>query len=79
MTTNRWQFSLRALLIVVTLMAIGIALTAHHPKVVIGLGLFAAWVLEVVAWFVPAFLDLRGPKTTEQVRREKKLAQTSDQ
>jgi hypothetical protein len=73
MITNRWQFSLRALLFAITVLAVLIALVANHPKLALGLGLFAVCFLELVVWFVPAFMDLRGPKTTEEVRRERQI------
>ena len=74
MSKGHLQFSLRSLLIVTTVLAVLIAMVANHLKVVIGLALAAMWLLEVASWlypFVAPFKDLRGSKTTGQVKRER--------
>lgn len=70
MTRSRWQYSLRTLLLVMTVVAVVIAFVAHHLLLVMGLVVFALAVLEVAIELLPAFLELEGPKTTRQIRRE---------
>jgi hypothetical protein len=71
---RRFQFSLRSLLIVTTVLAVLIAMVANHWKVLIGIAMALMWLLDFAGWlyeFVAPFKDLRGSKTTGQVRRER--------
>ena len=81
MSKRRFQFSLRSLLIVTTVLAVLIAIVANHWKVLIGIALAAMWLLELAGWLyesVAPFKDLRGPKTAGQVKRER-MSKVSEQ
>ncbi len=74
MSKYRFQFSLRTLLVVVTVLAIAIAFVATHLRVVIG-GLVAAiWLLECIAGplqgFVEAWPELKKPRLAKPPRAE---------
>jgi hypothetical protein len=77
MSKRRFQFSLQALLIVTTVLAVLIAMVANHWKMLIGIALAAVWVFEFAGWlyeFAVPFKELEGPKTTGQVKRERMAA-----
>jgi hypothetical protein len=81
MSKRHLQFSLRSLLIVTTVLAVLIAIVANHWKVLIGIALASMWLFELAGWlyeFVAPFKDLRGPKTTGQVKRER-MSKVSEQ
>lgn len=70
MTRSRWQYSLRTLLLVMTVVAVAVAFTANQPRLVLGLAAVVLGILDFVWWFAFAISDLAGPKTTGQIRRE---------
>jgi hypothetical protein len=81
MSKRRFQFSLRSLLIVTTVLAVLIAIVANHWKVLIGIALASMWLLELAGWlyeFVAPFKDLQGAKTTGQVKRERMSKATNN-
>jgi hypothetical protein len=80
MTKPRFQFSLRSLLILTTVLAVLTAMLANHMNVMIGVALFAMWLLDLASWlhpFIAPFKELEGLKTTGQVKRER-ISQASE-
>jgi uncharacterized membrane protein len=73
MNNRRFQFSLRTLLIATTIFAVLTAVEASFPRVIMGL---AMWLMGIgffiTCYFAPFKEDLEGPKTTEQVRHERR-------
>jgi hypothetical protein len=76
MLTKPPRFSLRTLLIATTILAVLTAVLANFPNVIIALAMLVLWLLDVGClvdfYFGPFKEDLEGPKTTEQVRRERR-------
>lgn len=70
MTRSRWQYSLRTLLLVMTIVTVVVALTANQPRLATGLAAAALGIANFVWWFVTSISDLEGPKTTGQIQRE---------
>jgi hypothetical protein len=77
MTTNRWQFSLRTLLIAATTFAVLMAIVANFADIVIGLVMLAIGIgFWIGCYFAPFKEDLEGPETSEQ--RRKRLSEISE-
>jgi hypothetical protein len=63
---SRWQFSLRALLIVMTLMAIVVAFVAKYQQTALLIACMAVWVLFESGAIVEIVLALEKPKVFER-------------
>lgn len=66
MKTPRWQFSLRQLLILMTVVAIVVALISHQWRFVLGLATAAVWLLDA---FSPAIKMLLEAGSLDEPRR----------
>jgi hypothetical protein len=71
--THRWQFSLRTLLVVTTILAVLTAMLANYLNFMIALIMFALWVLDVgswLSWWFSPLRDFRPQKTFSEMPRE---------
>src|SRR5262245_61856744 len=62
MKTTRWQFSLRQLLVVISVFAIVLTLLSHHWRIVVGFVTVALALLEAFFPFVEMFAALLDPR-----------------
>jgi hypothetical protein len=81
MSKRRFQFSLRTLLIATTILAVLTAMVANYPNVMIAIGLFALWLLDIelwLSWWFSPLKDLRPLTTTDELRRRQIAEESRD-
>jgi hypothetical protein len=82
MIKHPYQFSLRGLLIVITVLAVTTAMLAHHSNIMFGVSSFALWAMGLgycLTWWFSPLRDLRPLKTTASIRRAELSAGTDAQ
>jgi hypothetical protein len=73
------RFSLRSILMAITVVAVAIAMLVHHPEAVIAITLIVLWLVGTISksGFVEAWPELKGPQLPK-LRRSAKAAPLTD-